>query len=123
MTLKYNKTFVATAMAAVLALIATFSTGQEPASWTNVAVGLAGVVAVFTAPNAPTGPSTKYWLAMLSAVLMAVVTQMSAQPHGAGAGSWLQVGVAAVGALAVYLVPNTTGGAVPAPPAVVGTTP
>jgi hypothetical protein len=121
MASRYNKTLAAAGMAVVSALIASFSSTPTGGAtvWTNVAVAVATVVSVFTAPNVVSSPATKSLLATVSTVLTGAVTVLAA--HHIGAGSWLQVGVAAVGALAVYVVPNASRPTLPAaPPAPAG---
>lgn len=75
----------------------------DTAEWINVAILAAGAAAVFTAPNVPGARYTKSTLAVLTAVLTLAVNLI---PGGMTLTEWLQLGMAALGALGVYAVPN-----------------
>lgn len=72
--------------------------------WINVAILGVGALAVFAAPNVPGARITKAVLAVLSAVLVLLVNLIV---DGVTISEWLQLGVAALGALGVYAVPNS----------------
>lgn len=105
--------FYAKALAAILAtilsaVVAALTDGTvTPAEWVNVAILAVGAAAVFAAPNVPGAPVTKAVLAVLSAVLVLLVSMVGGGWH-LDISDWLQLGVAALGALGVYAVPNRT---------------
>lgn len=98
----------ATVLAAVIAAL----TGDQtitPDEWINIAVLGVGAAMVFAAPNVPGAPITKAALSVLAGVL-AVAT--SAITDGITMTEWLQIGMAALGALGVYAIPNSGASAV-----------
>lgn len=107
----YAKMFAqvgATILAAVIAAL----TGDQAIGvdeWLIIATVGVGAAAVFTGPNIAGAPITKVVLSVLAAILGALV---SAITGGITVTEWLMLGMAALGALGVYAVPNT---ASPAP--------
>jgi len=102
---------VATVLSGVIAAL----TGDgvvSTAEWINVAILAAGALAVFTAPNVPGAAYTKSALAVVTAVLTLAVQLIDG---GLDLTEWLQLAMAALGALGVYAVPNSQ--SVPAGPA------
>lgn len=94
---------VATVLSGVIAAL----TGDQtisPGEWINVAIMAAGALAVFTAPNVPGAPITKAVLAVVTAVLTLAVNLIAG---GIDMTEWLQLGMAALGALGIYAVPNS----------------
>jgi 2-keto-3-deoxy-6-phosphogluconate aldolase len=99
---KLGAAVVATILSAIIAAL----TGDAVISsteWINIAIAGVGALAVFSAPNVPGAPVTKTVLAVLSAVLMLLVNLIA---DGVTISEWMQLGVAALGALGVYVVPN-----------------
>ncbi len=78
----------------------------SPVELVNVAILAVGACAVFAAPNVPGARYVKAVLAVLSAVLVLLVNIIA---DGVTVSEWLQLGVAALGALGVYAVPNRAG--------------
>lgn len=104
----YSK-FFAQILATVLgALVPLFVGNQDigPTEWLNVAIIGVGAAAVFTAPNVPGAKYTKSILSVLTAVL---TLASSFIVGGISMGEWVQIAVAALGALGVYSVDNTPG--------------
>jgi hypothetical protein len=101
---KAGAAVVATVLVAVIAAM----TGDNVISdveWINTAIAGVGSLAVFAAPNVPGARYTKAVLAVLSAVLVLLVNLIV---DGVTVSEWMQLGVAALGALGVYAVPNRT---------------
>lgn len=93
---------VATVLSGVIAAL----TGDNyigDVEWINVAILGVGSLAVFAGPNVPGSRYTKAVLAVLSAILVLLVNLIV---DGITVSEWLQLGVAALGALGVYSVPN-----------------
>lgn len=95
---------VATVLSGVIAAL----TGDGVVSnieWINVAILAAGACGVFTSPNVPGAGYSKLAIAVITAVLTLAVQLLA---DGAlDVTDWLQLGMAALGALGVYAVPNT----------------
>lgn len=93
---------VATVLSAVVAALSgdNFIDAQE---WVNVAILAVGACGVFAAPNVPHSRYTKAVIAVLTAVLTLLVNMITG---GLDVSEVLQLGVAALGALGVYAVPN-----------------
>jgi hypothetical protein len=99
---KLGAAVVATILSGIVAAL----TGDAVISdveWINIAIAGVGALAVFSAPNVPGAPVTKTVLAVLSAVLVLLVNLIA---DGVTISEWMQLGVAALGALGVYAVPN-----------------
>lgn len=109
--MNYAKLFaavVATLMSAVIAALTGDATISD-IEWINVAILGVGALAVFASPNVPGASITKAVLAVLSAVLVLSVNLIA---DGITISEWLQLGMAALGALGVYAVPNSGPGSV-----------
>lgn len=102
----YAKTvaqIVATGIAALL--VALTGDGQfSDVELINTAIAVVGAVGVLYVPNAPNAPVAKAVVAVLMAVLTLAVNLIA---DGVTLSEWLQMAVAALGALGVYAVPNT----------------
>jgi len=101
--------FFAAAVVTVLAAVAGALTGDGVISsveWVNVAIMGVGALAVFAGPNVPGAAYTKAILAVLAAGLTVLV---SAIIGGIDSVEWIQIILAAAGAVGVYAVPNTNG--------------
>lgn len=98
---------VAAVIATVLTAIIAALVGDAAISaveWVNVAIAGVGAAAVFASPNVPGARYTKSILAVLSAVLMLLTSVIV---DGITMTEWLQIAVAALGALGVYAAPYT----------------
>lgn len=103
--MNYAKTLAAV-LATVLSAVVAALTGDgaiDVGEWVNVAILAVGAASVFAAPNVPGAAVTKAVLAVLTAVLTLAVNLIVG---GLDLSEWLQLGVAALGALGVYAVPN-----------------
>lgn len=72
-----------------------------------------GALAVFAAPNVPGAMYTKSILAALTAALTLLASFIT---DGVSTSEWLQIGVAVLGAIGVWSVPNSTNEAMSANP-------
>lgn len=101
----YSKA-IAAVVATILSAVIAALTGDNTignVEWINIAIAGTGALVVFTAPNVPGARYTK----MVVAVLMAVLTlAVNLIVDGVTVSEWLQLGMAALGALGVYAVPN-----------------
>jgi hypothetical protein len=70
--------------------------------WVNVAIAGTGAAAVFAAPNVPGAKYTKSVLAVLTGVLMLLTSVIT---DGITSTEWMQLALAALGALGVYAAP------------------
>jgi hypothetical protein len=99
--LKLAAQVAATVAAAVVALLN--GTDHQPgvSDWINVVIVALGAVAVLGAGNLPEGvwAHTKTIVAAATAVAVAIQSVLT---DGISAAEWLQVGLAALGALGVY---------------------
>jgi uncharacterized membrane protein len=99
--LKLAAQVLATVLAAVVALLN--GTDHQPgvSDWINVVIVALGAVAVLGAGNLPEGvwAHTKTIVAAATAVAVAIQSVLT---DGISAAEWLQVGLAALGALGVY---------------------
>ena len=99
---KFFAQVVATVVAAVVAALSGDNTISNP-EWVNVAILGVGAAAVFAGPNVPGAAYTKTVLSVLTAVLTVLA---SAIIGGVTTTEWLQVALAALGAVGVYSVRN-----------------
>lgn len=103
---KFGAQIVATILAAILAAL----TGDgviDPVEWVNVAVLAVGAAGVFASPNVPGSRYTKVALSVLAGVLTVLT---SAIIGGIDVTEWIQIAMAALGALGVYALPNKVAG-------------
>lgn len=106
---RYAK-FVAIVVATVLSAISAALFGDSvisPAEWVNVAILGVGALGVFAAPNIPGSAYTKSILAVLTAGLTVLASVIVG---GISVSEWIQIALAALGALGVYAVPNADDG-------------
>lgn len=104
----YAKSVLAIVVAGISAAIVAL-TGDNAFSnveLINIAIAVVTAAAVFTGPNVPGAAVTKMVLAVLGAVLTLAVNLIVG---GLSLSEWLQLAVAAAGAIGVYAVPNNTG--------------
>jgi peptidoglycan/LPS O-acetylase OafA/YrhL len=94
---------VATVLSAIVAALVgdNVITAHE---WINVAITAVGAAAVFTAPNVPGAMYVKQVLAVLAAVLVLLNNVIDG---GIDLSEWLQLALAALGALGVVAAPYT----------------
>jgi uncharacterized membrane protein (UPF0136 family) len=95
--------FLVTLLSGIVAAL-TGDNHVDSTEWINVAIAATGALAVFTAPNVPGARVTKFVLAALTAVLTLAVNLIA---DGVTVSEWLQLLVAAAGAVGVYAVPNS----------------
>lgn len=96
---------LATAMSLAVAALASDHV-VTPTEWINIAIGVVTAASVFAAPNVPGARYTKLVLAVLGAVLALAVNLLAG---GIDTSEWMQLGLAAFGALGVYAAPYTPG--------------
>lgn len=89
------------ASAAVVAL--TGDGGFSNVELINIAIAIVGAIGVYYVPNAANGPLAKSVVAGLMAVLTLAVNLIA---DGVTLSEWLQLAIAAAGALGVYGVTN-----------------
>lgn len=77
--------------------------GLDASAWVNVAIVGVGAAAVFAGPNVPGAPVTKLILSALAAVLVLLSSFITG---GITLDEWLQLALAALGALGVYALPG-----------------
>jgi hypothetical protein len=100
----YAKSLLAVLVAGIYAIVAALTDNTiTNVEWINVGIAVAGAAAVFTAPNVPGAKTTKFVLAVITAVLTFFTTAVA---DGVTTSEWLQVLIIAAGALGVYAVPN-----------------
>lgn len=102
---KYSK-FIAIVLATILSALSAALVGDNvisPQEWVNVAILAVGAAGVFAAPNVPGAKYTKSILAVLAAALTVLASVIVG---GVGTAELIQIGIAALGALGVYSVPN-----------------
>jgi hypothetical protein len=103
----YAKSVLAIVAAAIGILVTGLSDNVlTPTELTNVAIVIVTALGVYLVPNLPEGPAKylKFAVALLGAAL---VTLSSLLDGGVTTSEWLQVALAALTALGVYVVPNT----------------
>lgn len=101
----YAKTvaqILATGVAAVLVAL-TGDGAFSDVELINVAIAVVGAVGVLYVPNAPNGPVAKLVVSALMAVLTLAVNLIA---DGVTISEWLQLVMAALGAIGVYAIPN-----------------
>lgn len=113
--MQYTKAGVAVLATIISAIIAALTGDShiDVVEWINIAITGVGALSVFTAPNVPGAPITKFVLAGLSAVLVLLVNLIA---DGITVSEWLQLAIAGLGALGVYALPNRVSVAPQAPP-------
>lgn len=100
---KFLAQVLAAALAAVIAALA--DDRLDLTEWLNAGVLALGAVAVLGAGNLPAGV-WKYTKVIVSAASAVLVLWQSLAVSGMSTSEWLQLGVAALGALAVYIAPG-----------------
>lgn len=104
--MNYAKAFVAVVITVLTAILAA-TTGNSAISaneWVNVAIAGVGACAVFAAPNVPGARYTKAVIAVLTAGLTVLASVILG---GVTYTEWIQIIVAAAGAVGVYAIPNS----------------
>jgi hypothetical protein len=102
--MNYGKSIAAVAAALVSAAVTALAGDQviDAVEWVNIAIAGTTAAAVFAAPNVPGAQFTKSVLAVLGAVLMLLTSHIVG---GITATEWMQLLLAALGALGVYAAP------------------
>ncbi len=102
----YSKSILAIVAAGIAVVVAALSDGTvTPSEMVNVAIAMVTAVGVYLVPNLPSGPA-KYFktgVAILGAALAALVSFIT---DGVSLSEWLQIALAALAAIGVYVVPN-----------------
>lgn len=101
----YWKSVVAVLVAVLSGLQAALFNDQVISSteWVNVAIAAVTAAAVFAAPNVPGARYTKAILAVLGAVLTVLASVILG---GVTPSEWIQIALAAAGAVGVYAKSN-----------------
>lgn len=104
--MEYAKMGAAVVATVLSGLVAALTGDQvvDDVEWINLAILAVFALAVFTAPNVPGARYTKAALAVLAAVLTLLVNLIA---DGITISEWMQLGVAALGALGVLSIPNS----------------
>jgi hypothetical protein len=101
----YAKALVAVLMAALISFQSLATDGVSVQDWASIAVAVLTAVGVYLIPNVPASLSwAKTAVAMLLAGAQAAV-QVTTAGGITGAG-WLTIGIAAIGVVSVYVMPN-----------------
>lgn len=102
--MNYGKSLAAVVAAIISAVVASLTgdNNVDAAEWVNVVLAGLAAAAVFTAPNVPGARYTKVTLAVLTAVATLLVSYIT---DGMTPTEWLQLGLAALGAVGVYAAP------------------
>lgn len=101
--------FLAAAAAAVLAAVVPALSGDnrvDSSEWVNIVILGLGAASVLAAPNVSGARYTKLTLAVATAVATAAASLIH---DGISLTDWLQLGLAALGALGVWRLPYTPG--------------
>lgn len=102
----YAKSITYIALAAVTFLVTALTddklSGEE---LLNLGVIVVGAVAVYLVPNLPE-KAARYGKTIATFVTAALVAALSFWTDGISATEWLQIGIAALAAIGVYIVPN-----------------
>jgi hypothetical protein len=111
----YAKFLAQIAVTVISAIIAALASGPVTlAAWINVVIIGLGAVAVLGAGNLPAGV-WRYTKSIVSAATAAAVVIQTAAQSDFSTATWLQVAVAALGALGVFAVPGPVVAPVAAP--------
>ena len=101
---KVGGILVATVLSAILAAL----TGDQtvsPTEWVNVVIGAVGVASVYVVPNV-TGSSAAYAKGIVAALTAVLVLAQSLVSDGISGTEWIQLAMAALGALGVVALPG-----------------
>lgn len=101
---KVSGILVATALSAILAALTGDQT-IEPTEWVNVIIGAVGVLAVYVVPNV-TGSAATYAKGIVAALTAVLVLAQSMISDGISGTEWIQLAMAALGALGVVALPG-----------------
>ena len=104
--MKYAKSIAAVFVTVVGAIVAAQTDNViSNSEWVNVAIAGIGACLVFAAPNVPGAMYTKSIIAAAMAGLQLLASFIS---DGVTGSEWMQIGIAAAGAVGVFAVPNST---------------
>lgn len=95
---------LATVLSAILAAL-TGDQSISPTEWVNVVIGAVGVVAVYVVPNV-TGSTAAYAKGIVAALSAVLVLLQSLISDGVSGTEWIQLAMAALGALGVIALPG-----------------
>lgn len=101
--MKYGKFFAQVVAAVLAAVVAALNGADHPGAsdWVNCAIVSLGAIAVLGAGNLPEGVWRYAKLLVSTATAVAVLLQ-SVLTDGISSAEWIQLGLAALGALGVY---------------------
>lgn len=103
----YAKAIVYVALAAVTFLVTALADNSiSTDELVNLAVIVVGAVGVYLVPNFP-AKFAQYAKTGVTLLTAALVTTLSFLSDGISTTEWLQIGIAALAAIGVYIVPNT----------------
>lgn len=107
--MRYAKMLAQVLTTVLVALVPLLAVGPlGTVQWVNVALVAVGAAAVFTGPNVPGAALTKTVLSVLTAVGV-VLHEVIVSAGGVlvfGPADWIQIALAALGALGVFAIPN-----------------
>ncbi len=118
MITKYAKSIVYIALTAVMFLITALSDDAlSVEELLNLAVAVIGAVVVYAVPNFPSTVG-RYAKTIATALTAGILLAISFLTDGISLTEWMQIGVASLAAIGVFIVPNVDGAAVKVSPAV-----
>lgn len=101
---KVGGILVATVLSAILAAL-TGDQSISPTEWVNVIIGAVGVLAVYVVPNV-SGSAATYAKGIVAALTAVLVLAQSMISDGISGTEWIQLAMAALGALGVVALPG-----------------
>lgn len=104
--MQYSKLFAAVAATVFMALAGALTDDViRESEWINISIATASALLVFTSPNVPGARYTKF---IVTLVLGGLAVAQSAITGGIAPAEWLQIAIAALGAVGVVAFPNKT---------------
>lgn len=103
----YAKSIVYIALTAVMFLVTALSDDAlSVEELLNLAVAVVGAIVVYLVPNFPSTVG-RYAKTIATAVTAGILLAISFLTDGISLVEWMQIGIAALAAVGVYIVPNT----------------
>lgn len=103
----YMKSIAYIALAAMTFLVSAFSDGKITGDeLINLAIVVLGAIGVYFVPNLPKGWWAERLKGILAFVIAGLIALVSFWTDGVTLAEWMQVGVAALAAIGVSIVPN-----------------
>jgi hypothetical protein len=72
----------------------------------NLGIAIAGAGLVFAVPNLPGGVIREHLKTIIAALIAGATLLVSLLADGVSSSEWMQVGLAVLGGLGVYIIPN-----------------